>query len=172
MAFQQTIHAVPTLTLSTNLLIEEYVNGGYIGTDESPSVTCMPSNTRAPVRWRSMFGVYGELPDDYQAFLSPSGLNHTLTFPSSYNTTPSRTEFFICDLINAELSNEAEVSPQTVTVRFIQGELITVDHPFAMQHLNYQICSNLTCTCSYSHLSQSYIWCTCPHIVLASCNLL
>lgn len=119
------------MTVSTNLLIEEYINGSYIGTDKSPSVTCMPSDTRAPVRWRSMFGVYGELPDDYQAFLSPLGLNYTLTFPSSYDdTTPSRTEFFICDLINAELSNEAEVSPQTVTVRFIQGELVTVDTLF------------------------------------------
>lgn len=92
----------------------------------------MPSDARAPVRWRSMFGIYGELPDDYQAFLSPPGLNHTLTFPGSYDdTTPSRTEHLICDLINAELSIESEVSPQTVTVRFIQGEHITDDTLFA-----------------------------------------
>ena len=113
--------AVPTLTISTNLLIEQYVNGVFVGEDESPTVTCSPSDLRAPVRWRSMLGIYGELPDDYEASLSPRGLNRSLTFPTTYLTTPSRTETFICDLINVELSDEEETSPQMVTVRFIQG---------------------------------------------------
>lgn len=74
-----------------------------------------------------MHSIYGELPDDYQPSLSPSALNHTLSFPSSYDdTTPSRTVVFVCDLINVELSSEVEVSPQTVLVRFIQGKYFEI----------------------------------------------
>ena len=93
------------------------MDGRYIGGDHSPSVTCTPSDSRAPVRWRPMFGIR-----DFQVSLSPPGLNHSLSFPSVYRITPDRTEVFICDLINVELSNDAPVSPQNVTVRFIQGE--------------------------------------------------
>ena len=61
---------------------------------------------------------------DYLVSFSPLGLNHTLNFPASYEQTPTRTETFICDLINVELSGDVAVSPQTVTVRFIQGECL------------------------------------------------
>lgn len=93
----------------------------YVGGDTPPSVSCIPSDARAPVRWRSLFGVYGELPSDYEVSVTPLGLNHTLSFPIVYESTPSRTEFFVCDLFNVELTDEAEISPQTVTTRFIQG---------------------------------------------------
>ena len=98
------------------------MNGVSVGGgEEAPSLTCTPSDSRAPVRWRSKFGIYGELPSDYQASLSPVSLNHTLSFPRTYLSTPARTETFICDLINVELSSGEEVGPQNATVRFIRG---------------------------------------------------
>ena len=127
-------HAVPTLSISTNLLIERYVNGVNVGDgEEAPSLTCTPSDSRAPVRWRSKLGIYGELPNDYETSLSPLGLNHTLSFPTTYLSTPARTETFICDLINVELSSGEETSPQNATVRFIQ-------------------CKSMQCCCAVSQL--------------------
>ena len=113
---------VPTLSVSTNLLIEQYVDNSYVGGDRSPSITCLPSDTRAPVRWRLSTGVYGDISDEYVVSLSPPSLNHTATFPVAYEILPRRSAFYICDLINVELPSGAEVSPQSITVRFIQSE--------------------------------------------------
>jgi hypothetical protein len=106
--------------VSTNLLIEQYVDNTYVGGDQPPSVTCLPSDTRAPVCWRLSTGVYGDISDDYLVSLSPRSLNHTANFPVAYEILPRRSAF--CDLINVELPTGAEVSPQNITVRFIQSE--------------------------------------------------
>ena len=108
--------------MSTNLLIEQYVDNTYVGGDQPPSVTCLPSDTRAPVRWRLSTGVYGDTSDDHLVTLSPRSLNHTAIFPVAYEVLPRRSAFYVCDLINVELPTEVEVSPQSITVRFIQSE--------------------------------------------------
>ena len=100
----------------------------YVGGDQPPSITCLPSDTRAPVRWRLSTGVYGELSDDYVVTLSPFALNHTATFPIAYEVLPSRSAFYVCDLINVELSAGLEVSPQNITVRLIQGKSTIFAH--------------------------------------------
>ena len=128
---------VPTLSLSTNLLIDQYVDNTYVGGNGSPSVTCLPSDTRAPVRWRLSTGVYGDISDDYLVFLSPRSLNHTVTFPVAYEILPRKSAFYVCDLINVELPTGAEVSPQNITVRFIQSEL---SFHFCPLLLYYNVC--------------------------------
>ena len=103
------------------MLVYEYDGNRLVG-NTAPQVSCTPSIPNAPVRWRTFLGVYGMLPSDYETGLSPSGLNQTLSFPTEYDATtpPKRTEVFICDLVNVELPDEEEVTPQNVTVRFIQ----------------------------------------------------
>lgn len=108
--------------MSTNLLVEQYVDNTYVGGEQAPSVTCLPSDTRAPVRWRLSTGVYGDISNDYLVSLSPRSLNHTATFPVAYEILPRRSAFYVCDLINIELPTGGEVSPQNIIVRFIQSE--------------------------------------------------
>ena len=95
-------------------------NGPFLLMRESPPrVSCIPSDLRAPVRWTTHMGM---VPADYQITFSPRDLSHTATFASVYNPTPpNRTETLFCDLINADQPDQP-VSPQNVTVRFIQSK--------------------------------------------------
>ena len=112
-------HAVPTLNISTNLLVHQY-NGPFLPMGQSPpQVSCIPSDLRAPVQWTTSMGM---IPADYQITFSPIGFSHIATFASVYNPTPpNRTETLFCDLINVDQPDQS-VNPQNVTVRFIQSK--------------------------------------------------
>ena len=108
--------AVPTLSLSTNLLIQSYMefDGKFFIEGGSPSVTCSPSDARAPVQWSPDIS---DVDPAYQAMLSPPG---TLTFPSVYESEPpSVTIYFSCSLINLE-SDQLPEPHLIVTFRFIK----------------------------------------------------
>ena len=110
--------SVPTLSTSTSLLVAQYVNGTAVG-GESPNITCLPSDARAPVQW-SIFPRTHTL-EDFDVDFLPAGLNHTVQFPTYYMQLPSRTVAFTCDLINVEEPG-VEVDPQQTTVRFVQSK--------------------------------------------------
>lgn len=117
--FTPQFHAVPSLSISTNLLVNQYSGQSVLGGERAPQVTCTPSDTMAPVQWTTRMGV---VPQDYQITFSPRGLSHTATFASAYiPTPPNRTETLFCDLINVDQPN-TPVNPQNVTVRFIQSK--------------------------------------------------
>ena len=113
------LFAVPALNISTNLLVHQY-NGPFLLMGESlPQVSCIPSDLRAPVRWTTRMGM---VPADYQITFSPRGFSHIATFARVYNPTPpNRTETLFCDLVNVDQPDQP-VSPQNVTVRFIQSK--------------------------------------------------
>lgn len=112
-------HVVPTLNISTNLLVRQYNGPFLLMRGSPPQVSCIPSDPRAPVRWTTHMGM---IQADYQIRFSPRDLSHTATFASVYNPTPpNRTETLFCDLINVDQPNQP-VNPQNVTVRFIQSK--------------------------------------------------
>ncbi len=115
--------AVPTLTISTQLLVLQY-KGNQLVSNDTLSVTCLPSDPRSPVRWRELNLTYPNLPSELQAVFSPSLVNHTVTFPRIFNSTsaPSLNYILICDLINPELQSTIQISPQYVWVRFLQSK--------------------------------------------------
>lgn len=101
---------VPTLnTTSSTLvaLISDIVNGN------GASITCIPSDLRAPVKWN----IAKDFPDASVAY-SPDGLFHTVTFYSA----PHQTFTIKCDLVNIE-DEEVSIDPQEVNVRFISSML-------------------------------------------------
>lgn len=116
--------AAPTLNISTNLLVVQYM-GNQLLTDENPSVTCLPSDPRAPVRWRGISLEYPNTPSDLPITFA-SDLNHTAIFERVYDdspTPPLALYVLVCDLVNAEFQNGEETSPQSVVIRFIQSKL-------------------------------------------------
>lgn len=116
--------AVPTLAISTKLLILEY-NGNTSASNSTHLVTCIPSDLRAPVRWRALTAVNNTVPlFQLQATFSPVGFNHSLTFPRVFNgSPPNRTYMLVCDLLSPDVeTNDSEVFPQYVIVRFLQSK--------------------------------------------------
>lgn len=114
---------MPTLRVSTQLLVLEYM-GRQLVSNTSPSVTCLPSDLRAPVRWRGSDLTFPNLPADLEAVFSPHGVNHTLTFPRVFtsDSAPSLNYIILCDLINPDLQSTIEVAPQYIWVRFLQSK--------------------------------------------------
>ena len=111
---------VPTLSISTGLLVAQYTNGTVVG-GEVPAITCSPSDSRAPVQWSLYPSAYTF--DEFKIQFTPTGLNHTVTFSNSYEQLPQYTVTFICDMINVEEPN-VEIDRQNVTVRFITSTFI------------------------------------------------
>ena len=123
-------YTVPTLMVTTNALIHQYSeieNGRFVIDGGAPSVTCTSSDSRAPVLWLPSIS---DIDPTYQARLSPPGLEHTLSFPSVYETTvPNTTMYFWCTHVNIE-STTGVTSPRVeVILRFIQCKLILLKHP-------------------------------------------
>lgn len=117
---------VPTLSISTQLLVLEYM-GNQLVSNNTPSVTCLPSDLRAPIRWRELNSTYPDIPSELQAIFSPRVVNHTVTFPRIFTSrvAPSLNYILICDLINPDLQSTIQVSPQYVWIRFLQSKHIS-----------------------------------------------
>lgn len=115
-------YTVPTLSVSTNVLIHRYTkanNGSFVIEGGAPSVTCTASDPRAPVQW---IPNVSDVDSAYQARLSPPGLEHTLSFPSIYESTPpNRTMYFYCTLLSIEASGATNTRVEVI-LRFIQCE--------------------------------------------------
>lgn len=111
----------PTLNISTQLVVFQYI-GRQIISDTAPSVTCSPSDTRAPVRWREVSLSYPNTPSELGLSFSPR--NQTIVFPQVYEsaTPPSMTYTLVCDLVDPRLPNDREIAPQFVLVRFVQSK--------------------------------------------------
>lgn len=123
--------SAPFLSLSTDLLVvstQEYpqrvpidLQDGNLETEIPPmaaSVSCTPSDPRAPVKWTNLSG---GLPLDFNLLFIPSGLNHTMVIQGA----PDRVETFFCDLIDTDNPDDP-VNPQELTVRFISGNNVQV----------------------------------------------
>lgn len=137
--------SVPTLSTSTSLLVAQYINGTAVG-GESPNITCSPSDARAPVQW-SIFPLTHTF-EDFNVDFLPTGLNHTVRFPTYYSQLPSQTVTFTCDLINVEEPG-VEVDPQQTTVRLVQSKLFEIVHVH-----------NNIFTCLYVHIYHFARQCT------------
>ena len=114
--------AAPSLSASTHLLVIEFM-GDTILSDTPPTITCQPSDPRAPVRWRSGMLPYPTVQKSLGISFSPDGLLHSATFPTSYEVIPQGLFNLSCDLVNAELDGNNETSPQTIYVFFTQSKL-------------------------------------------------
>lgn len=108
------IFLVPKWNTSSRVLVRlqsDLVNGN------GPSITCMPSDPRAPVKWT----IANDLPNISVSYF-PDGLFHTLIFISA----PQQTFMIKCDFINVD-DELAAIDPQEVTVRFISSMLYLID---------------------------------------------
>ena len=119
------ILAVPTLSISTDLLVSQYVDGEELN-GMSPELTCAPSDSRAPVQW-STLPVYVDLEQQYSAQFVPPDLNQTLRFPAVYERLPRGTLRLTCDLINIEEPGVA-VDPVDASVIFTQSKAKCYPH--------------------------------------------
>ena len=116
--------AVPSLSISTQLLVSQYVEGNEVN-NVSPEIVCQPSDPRAPVSW-STLPVIVDLERNYNAVFDPPGLNHTLRFPTYYRQLPMGTLRVVCDLINADQPGE-QIAPMTATVVFVESKWEGID---------------------------------------------
>ena len=101
--------SVPTLTISTGLLVIQVPSSGV--------VSCTPSDPEAPVQWTTSMG---DIPVGFPVIFSRD-LSQMATFTAVSRS--NLTDEFICDLINVEEPNQA-VDPQRVSVRFVSGEQV------------------------------------------------
>ena len=110
---------VPSLSISTDLLVSQYVDGRVID-GISPELMCLPSDPRAPVQW-STLPVFIDLERDYGVQFVPFDLNHTIRFPRVYEQLPAGLVTVVCDLIDVEEPGVA-IDPMEATIIFVQSE--------------------------------------------------
>ena len=110
---------MPSLSISTDLLVSQYVDGVELN-NTPPEIVCLPSDHRAPVQWSSIHTLIS-LERNYGAEFVPTDLNHTLRFPAHYEQLPTGTLRVVCDLINVEEPDVA-VDPVQASVIFTQSE--------------------------------------------------
>ena len=111
--------SVPSLSISTNLLVSQYIDGTVVN-NMAPELVCQPSDLRAPVQW-STLPIFVDLEQDYSAQFVPSDLNHTIRFPRFYERLPAGTLRVVCDLINVDEPG-VMIDPMEATIIFIQSE--------------------------------------------------
>jgi hypothetical protein len=121
---------IPSLTISTELLVSQYVDGNEVN-EESPEIVCLPSDPRAPVAW-STLPVFIDLEQSYNAVFDPPGLNHTLQFPSYYRQLPMGTLRVMCDLINVDEPG-VQIDPMVTTVVFVQNPVSLLNNDRVME---------------------------------------
>ena len=134
--------AVPSLTISTELLVSQYVDGNEVN-EESPEIVCLPSDPSAPVTW-STLPVFIDLEQSYNAVFDPPGLNHTLRFPSYYRQLPMGTLRVMCDLVNVD-EPEVQIDPMVTTVVFVQSKWNKIANNFI--ELIHECFNSEKCAC-------------------------
>ena len=139
-------HAVPTLNVSRHFLVLQY-SGRVVISEFQPSVTCLPSDPRAPVRWRSDGLVYPNLDPRLPLSFSPRGLNHTATLPNIFGEFISSSFLvLICDLVNVELRPDEDVNAQLVIIILTQSKSCNLVLPeqlyFVVTMVTYIIVQN------------------------------
>ena len=110
---------MPSLSISTELLVAQYVNGTAVD-NPPPQIVCLPSDIRAPVQWTTVAPIL-DPQTDFDVQFDPADLNHIIKFPTTYEQFPAVSVMFICDLINPD-EPDVEVDPVRTTVVFIQSE--------------------------------------------------
>ncbi len=114
-----TIFLVPTLNISTDLLVLQYRETTLIS-DTDPIIFCTPSDIRAPIRWRGLNTSFPFLPFDLQATLTEMG--QILILPQRYEIRPpDYSILLVCDLQGDDVQG-AEISPQIIRVQYLQSK--------------------------------------------------